>query len=469
MSASVAGTYTVTNTIAAAGGCGIVTATNTITITTLPTATISYTGSPWCSSAPVQNVTFIGTPGGTYSALPAGLSINAATGAITPGTSTSGTYAITYTIAASGGCGVVTATTNITVNAAPTVVVTNPAAVCAPSTVDLTAAAVTAGSTAGLTYTYWTDALATTAYATPATAVAGTYYIKGTDAVTGCFDIKPVIATVNAAPTVVVTNPAAVCAPSTVDLTAAAVTAGSTAGLTYTYWTDALATTAYATPATAVAGTYYIKGTDAVTSCYDIKPVTATVNAAPTVVVTNPAEVCAPSTIDLTAAAVTAGSTDDPQFFQTSRPANETQEYLEISSDGVRLTGNLTFSDGKRQASSFSLPLTADLKNSILFSNAGQNGLCSAAVVLLNPGDNDVSAKVELYSGDGKLLAVAADVIPPHARRSRLMADYFPGITGPDWISGYIKIVTDLPIAAFSSLGNSDSSILSVIPSQDIP
>jgi hypothetical protein len=160
---------------------------------------------------------------------------------------------------------------------------------------------------------------------------------------------------------------------------------------------------------------------------------------------------------------------DDPQFFQTSQPKDETQEYLEISSDGIRLTGNLTFSDGKRQSSSFSLPLTADLKNSILFSNAGQNGICSAAVVLLNPGDNDVSAKVELYSGNGKLLAVTADLIPPHARRSRLIADYFPGIAGQDWISGYIKIVTNLPIAAFSSLGNSDSSILSVIPSQDIP
>ena len=134
--------------------------------------------------------------------------------------------------------------------------------------------------------------------------MAGTYYIKGTDAVTGCYDVKPVTATVNAAPTVVVTNPAAVCAPSTVDLTAAAVTAGSTAGLTYTYWTDALATTAYATPATAAAGTYYIKGTDPVTSCYDIKPVTATVNAVPTVTITNPVAVCSPSTVDLTAAAV---------------------------------------------------------------------------------------------------------------------------------------------------------------------
>ena len=218
----------------------------------------------------------------------------------------SGTYYIRGSTAS--GCSDIQPVT-ITINPAPTVVINNPAAVCAPATVDITAAAITVGSTAGLTFTYFSDAAGTIALALPnAVAASGTYYIRGTTAA-GCSDIQPVVVTINPAPTVVITNPAAVCTPATVDITAATITAGSTAGLTFTYFTDAAGTILLGTPnAVAASGTYYIRGTTAA-GCSDIQPVVVTINPAPTVVINNPAAVCAPATVDITAATITAGST----------------------------------------------------------------------------------------------------------------------------------------------------------------
>ena len=119
LSASTPGTYTVTNTIAASGGCAAVTATSSITITALPAATISYAGTPFCKTlVGAQAVTRTGTAGGTYSST-GGLTISAATGAITPSSSTAGTYTVTYTMAAVGGCAAQTATTSVTITALP--------------------------------------------------------------------------------------------------------------------------------------------------------------------------------------------------------------------------------------------------------------------------------------------------------------------------------------------------------------
>lgn len=188
----------------------------------------------------------------------------------------------TYTATATTALGCFrTANVDVTVNPLPTVVTVNPAAVCSPSTVDLTTAAVTTGSDAALTFTYFSNAAATTALSNPnAVATSGTYFIKGTNA-NGCSAVTPVTVTINPLPVLIITNPASVCNPTTVDITASAVTTGSDSGLTLSYWSDSAATTSLTTPgAVTTSGTYYIKAVNT-NGCEKIMPVIVTINVTP--------------------------------------------------------------------------------------------------------------------------------------------------------------------------------------------
>uniref|UniRef100_UPI00404B3D27 PKD domain-containing protein n=1 Tax=Flavobacterium sp. TaxID=239 RepID=UPI00404B3D27 len=116
------GSFTYTLTAVDEFGCSYVRNVTVNVAAVCPTAAISYTGSPFClSSAPVSvNLTGTGSyTSGVFSA-PVGLTINSATGEITPATSTPGTYTITYTIAPNSCCAVPTVTTtSVTISAAP--------------------------------------------------------------------------------------------------------------------------------------------------------------------------------------------------------------------------------------------------------------------------------------------------------------------------------------------------------------
>ncbi|HNU56519.1 MAG TPA: HYR domain-containing protein, partial [Flavobacteriales bacterium] len=90
----------------------------TINVVARPSATIAYGGSPYCSSAGSAAVTHTGTTGGTFSAT-AGLVIDPSSGAVDLSTSSPGDHIVTYTIPASGPCGIIQATAPITVTAAP--------------------------------------------------------------------------------------------------------------------------------------------------------------------------------------------------------------------------------------------------------------------------------------------------------------------------------------------------------------
>ncbi|MBW6482180.1 MAG: gliding motility-associated C-terminal domain-containing protein [Vicingaceae bacterium] len=79
--------------------------------------TITYNG-PFCNNVTtLQNVTHTGTFTGTFTSSPAGLSINASTGAINPSLSTAGTYTVTFTVAATPTCPQMIATTTVTITA----------------------------------------------------------------------------------------------------------------------------------------------------------------------------------------------------------------------------------------------------------------------------------------------------------------------------------------------------------------
>ncbi|MFD2286308.1 hypothetical protein GJU39_00105 [Pedobacter petrophilus] len=114
LASSAAGTYTVNYTVAATSTCKVYSTSTTVVITKAASATISYPGSPYYSNGGIASVNLSGSPGGIFSA-PAGLTLDANTGDVTLLSSSPGTYTVTYTIEAAGGCSAFTITSSITV------------------------------------------------------------------------------------------------------------------------------------------------------------------------------------------------------------------------------------------------------------------------------------------------------------------------------------------------------------------
>jgi hypothetical protein len=120
--APAAGTGTVTiygagivcNNLAGSGGDNGTNGSLVLTETVTPTATITYPSASFCQSTTDPTPTIGGTQGGVFTATPAGLSINATTGAIDVSASTPNNYTITYTF--TGG----TATATVAINAPQT-------------------------------------------------------------------------------------------------------------------------------------------------------------------------------------------------------------------------------------------------------------------------------------------------------------------------------------------------------------
>ncbi len=108
--------------VSAVNGCGTgSTRSLAITVTPTPIATFSYPGDPYCENEVNPTPVFSGGGvAGTFSSTAGLVFVSAATGEIDLLASTPGTYTVTNTIAAYGGCSVVTATSSVTIYALST-------------------------------------------------------------------------------------------------------------------------------------------------------------------------------------------------------------------------------------------------------------------------------------------------------------------------------------------------------------
>ena len=291
--ANASGSYTLT--VSNNNGCAATSAATTITVNALPTIAAITGTTTLCvgSGSTLANA----TTGGTWSTNNAAIAtINSSTGAVVA--VSAGVASMTYTFTNANGC-TNSASTNVTVNALPTVAaVTGAAAVCSGATVQFESA------TAGGSWTSNNAAVATvnaTGVVTGVSAGLATITYTITDA-NGCTNSASADINVNTGATATITAGGATtfCAGSNVVLTA-------NAGSAYIWSTGAQTQSITVSNS----GTYSVTVTNA-SGCSAVSAVTTvTVNALPaaTILAGGPTNFCQGGSVTLTASPQVAGST----------------------------------------------------------------------------------------------------------------------------------------------------------------
>jgi hypothetical protein len=160
---------------------------------------------------------------------------------------------------------------------------------------------------------------------------------------------------------------------------------------------------------------------------------------------------------------------EDPEFFLPLDLNKTTAGYVKITSNGIRLAGSTLFGDRSRLSFTSALALVSELQTSILYSHVASNDLYFTGLAIVNPNPAEASVIIELYNANGFLLDQTTKMIVPGGRDSKLLTQYFPSLEGKDQTSGYIKLVSNLPIASFATFGTNTLSVLSAIPPQIVP
>lgn len=159
---------------------------------------------------------------------------------------------------------------------------------------------------------------------------------------------------------------------------------------------------------------------------------------------------------------------DDQSFFLEHNAESMVTGYVEILSDGIRLAGSTAFGDINGETFSAALALVSSLQKSVIFSHVASDDLYFTGIAILNPNTSQATATLELYAADGTLIETVSEFIPAGQRKARLLFQYFSHLARNDQISGYVRLISDKPVASFSLFGTHNLSILSAIPPQAV-
>jgi gliding motility-associated-like protein len=338
LASSTLGSYTVTYTTN--GACPN-TSTVPINITSAPSATFSYAG-PFCKNGTNPSPTFpAGSSAGTFTSSPAGLVfVNANTGQINLTTSNAGTYTVTNSIAASGGCAAASATFSVTINPAPVVTAT-PASqtICSG-----TATSIALTSSLGSTTYNWTvtqsgvsgasagsgSSITQTLNTTSAASGSATYTINSLSG--GCAGTPiTVIITVNPIPTVT-PSPVAqtICSGNTTSISLS----GSLPGTTFSWIapTQTNATGGAAGSGSSIVQSLTATGSTSGTVTYNVVPTANSCpgSAVPVIITVNPSPVvtATPATSTICSGAATSVNL-------TSTTAGTTYSWIVTATPGI--------------------------------------------------------------------------------------------------------------------------------------
>jgi len=346
---STAGTYTVS--VTSAGCTSPTSSTQTVTVTPTPSAAFAYSASTLCTGGANETPT-VTTAGGTFSST-AGLVINASTGEINMGTSTNGTYTVTYT---TGGACSATSTQSVTLTDSPDATFTYASAAYCSAGTD-PAPVFGAGASAGAFSATTGLALNTTTGVIDLSAsTAGTYTVTNTIVAAGVCpaDAQTFSVTVNPTPTAVVSGGGTQCGTGTIPVT---VTLTGTGPWSFAYSdgttnvpVTSQATSPYTINAT-TSGTYTVAGVATpINGCASVGTGSATVtfNANPVVTIGTLAAVCedaAPVTLTGTpAGGMFSGSSVTGTSFNPAVSGDGTFPITYTFTDANNCTGTATTS-----------------------------------------------------------------------------------------------------------------------------